>query len=351
MDVLVDGELLLYGFVGDDFWDAGFTASDVVYALAEVGRTTDITVRINSGGGYTDDGIAIYNALAAHQGTVSVIIDAMAASCGSLIAMAGDTITMRAGSQMMIHGPSGVAYGKAKDLKSYADHADKLGRQMAEIYAEKSGEDFEDLLTDMETEIWLTPGDAVARGFATEAVTVKSSKVVAFDFRQYDNAPRKLVALAKKSNWTFEADAQGAAGAVPKKSKEKEKPPMATTPKTVQPKVVPIVATTVEPGDVKGRIKAIMSCDEAAQFPTLASRLAYDGDDPAEDAIAALQAAAADIVDVVPEVIVDPTGYKAGRSAASSLAQPLNGAPAPKKTTATIDLGGIYAARRASKGA
>ena len=47
MTILVDGELVLYGFVGDNFWDEGFTATDVIYALAEVGRTADITVRIN----------------------------------------------------------------------------------------------------------------------------------------------------------------------------------------------------------------------------------------------------------------------------------------------------------------
>ena len=67
MSVLIDGELVLYGFVGDDFWDDGFTASEVIDALAMLGHDADITVRINSGGGYTSDGIAIYNALKAHS--------------------------------------------------------------------------------------------------------------------------------------------------------------------------------------------------------------------------------------------------------------------------------------------
>ncbi|SCD25513.1 hypothetical protein [Brucella inopinata] len=57
MPVLQNGELVLYGFVGASYYDEGFTAKDVLYALAEVGRDTDITVRINSPGGYTDDGI------------------------------------------------------------------------------------------------------------------------------------------------------------------------------------------------------------------------------------------------------------------------------------------------------
>jgi ATP-dependent Clp protease protease subunit len=42
------------------------------------------------------DGIAIYNALRQHDATINVRIDGLAASCGSLIAMAGDTIEMAA---------------------------------------------------------------------------------------------------------------------------------------------------------------------------------------------------------------------------------------------------------------
>ncbi|MEZ5723261.1 MAG: ATP-dependent Clp protease proteolytic subunit [Paracoccaceae bacterium] len=62
-----------------------------------MGATRISPCRINSAGGYTDDGIAIYNALTAHKGLVSVVVDGIAASAASVIAMAGDTITMRAG--------------------------------------------------------------------------------------------------------------------------------------------------------------------------------------------------------------------------------------------------------------
>lgn len=350
MTILVDGELVLYGFVGDNYWDEGFTASDVIYALAEVGRSTDITVRINSGGGYTDDGIAIYNALVAHQGAVAVVVDAMAASSASLIAMAGDTITMRAGSQMMIHGPSGVAYGKAKDLESYAESARKVGRGMAEIYAEQSGEDVEDLLEKMEGEIWLTPDEAVERGFATDAVKAKSSNVTAFDFRQYANAPERLVAMAKKKDWTFDASAPKAASAAKTKAK-KEKPKMAKQPATADPKPAQTTAETVSADDVKARIKAITEDDAAQGREGLAKHLAFDTEMSAEDAISTLKAAAVDTPAPAGDEPADPKGYQASRSAAAALAQPGAGAAAPKKTTATIDTGSIYANRRAQKGA
>ena len=348
MTILVDGELVLYGFVGDNYWDEGFTASDVIYALAEVGRSADITVRINSGGGYTDDGIAIYNALVAHQGNVAVVVDAMAASSASLIAMAGNTITMRAGSQMMIHGPSGVAYGKAKDLESYAESARKVGRGMAEIYAEQSGEDVDDLLEEMEGEIWLTPDEAVERGFATDAVKAKSSNVTAFDFRQYANAPERLVAMAKKKDWTFNASAPKAASAAKTKAK-KEKPKMAKQPATADPKPTQTTAETVSADDVKARIKAITGDDAAKGHEGLAQHLAFNTDMPAEDAIGALKAASSEAP--AAEEPADPKGYQASRSAAAALAQPGGGGSAPKKEAKTIDTRGIYAKRNARKGA
>lgn len=352
MAVLVDGELVLYGFVGDKYWDEGFTASDVIYALAEVGGDTDITVRINSGGGYADEGIAIYNSLVNHKGNVAVVVDAAAASSASIIAMAGDTITMCAGSQMMIHGPSGFAFGKAKELESYAEGARKLGRGMAEIYADQSGEDVEDLLEEMEGEIWLTPDEAVERGFATDAVKKKSSNVTAYDFRQYANAPQKLVAMAKKEKWSFKAEARKAASAAQTPAHAKEKPIMATKPAPADPKPAPKTAETVSADDVKARIKAITEDESAVGYEGLAKHLAFNTDMPTEEAIEALTAAATDAPPASVDDPVDPKGYQARRSAAADLAQPDGGAPAPKKTTATtIDTSGIYAARRNPKGA
>ena len=106
MSVLLNGEIVLYGFVGENFWGDGFTARDVLDALADHGRDNDVTVRINSGGGYVDDGIAIFNALKAHKGKVTVIVDSMAASSASVIAMAGEERLMAAAGRHFVDVPS-----------------------------------------------------------------------------------------------------------------------------------------------------------------------------------------------------------------------------------------------------
>lgn len=351
MTILVDGELVLYGFVGENFWGDGFTAGDVIDALAEVGRDTDVTVRINSGGGYTDDGIAIYNAFVAHKGDVAIVVDAMAASAASVIAMAGDSITMRAGSLMMIHDPAGHTWGNADTHEKTVDQLNKLADLMAGIYSDQSGEGADDIREDMKAEIWLTGEEAVERGFATDTESGKSKSVAAFDYRVYDHAPEKLVALAKKEKWSFKAEVRKAAIAAPTQAKDKEKPTMATPPAPADPNTAPNTAATVSAADVKARIKAITEDDAAQGYEGLAKHLAFDTDMPAADAITALKAAALDAPAPAGDEPADPKGYQARRSAAADLAQPGGGAPAPKKTATTIDTAGIYASRRAQKGA
>ena len=158
-------------------------------------------MRINSGGGYADDGIAIYNALKAHRGHVAVVIDAIAASSASVIAMAGDTITMRAGSLIMIHDPAKFTWGNAGDHEKSTEQLNKLADLMADIYAEQSGEDADDIRQEMKTELWLTGEEAVERGFATDTEGGRAKAVTAFDYRVYAQAPKKLVAKAKKEKW------------------------------------------------------------------------------------------------------------------------------------------------------
>jgi hypothetical protein len=266
-----------------------------------------------------------------------VIIDAMAASCGSLIAMAGDSITMRAGSQMMIHGPSGVAFGKAGEIENLAEHMRNVERCMAEIYAERSGADVDELLAEMSGEIWLSPDDAIARGFATHRDDAKSSTVTAFDFRQYANAPKKLVAMAKKEKWSFDPSAQKVAPVAPKPVKHKENPSMSTKPTATAPLSDPDTPAQLSASDVKDRIKAITQDEAAAGFETLASHLAFETEMPAPDAIVALKAAASRPQVQTAEPPLDPKAYQAQRTAASELAQPSVGREAPMKTAALSD--------------
>lgn len=338
MPVLVDGELVLYGFVGDDFWDEGFTASQVINALAMLGREADITVRLNSGGGYIDDGIAVYNALTAHRGDVHIVVDAVAASSASIIAMAGDTVTMRAAAQMMIHDPARFTWGTAGDHEQSTEQLNRTADLMAEIYADRTGDETADIRDEMKDELWMTGAEAVERGFADETEGGKVKAVAAFDYRIYAHAPKKLVAAAKKERWSFDAVQPPAASAAQPPAK-KEKPIMATTqtPADPTPADPPNPAAPVSAADVKARIKAITNDDAAKGHEALARHLAFDTEMPAEEAIAALAAAASDAPAASEgDPASSPAAYQAGRSAAADLAQPGSGNQPQSKSTVAL---------------
>jgi ATP-dependent protease ClpP protease subunit len=162
-------ELLIYGDIGESWWGESVTAQNVAQQLNDLPDTVaTINVRVNSYGGSVADGLAIYNALTRHKATKAVTVDGVAMSSASLIAMAGDTVTMPPTSLLMIHAPWGGLYGNAKEMRQYADVLDKFSEAMADAYVAKSKmarADVLALLTDGEDHYY-TGEEAVAAGFA-----------------------------------------------------------------------------------------------------------------------------------------------------------------------------------------
>ena len=122
-------EMWIYDEIVDKFtsemWGFGVSAKDVADELA--GITADrIELHINSPGGDAFEGHAIYNLLRKHDADVDVLIDGLAASAASYIAMAGDTITMSGGAMIMIHDAIGFTYGNAADHTDTAERLDKV---------------------------------------------------------------------------------------------------------------------------------------------------------------------------------------------------------------------------------
>lgn len=220
MNVLIDGEIVLSGTVGEGFFEAGFTAMDVVAALAEIGRTNDVTVRVNSGGGIAMEGVAIFNVLDSHAGKVTVVVDGIAASAASVIAMAGDEIIMRTGAVMMIHDPASITFGDAADHEKTIVALDAIGNAIADIYAERTGAKPEEMREAMKAETWLSARDAVKRGFADRTEKAKATEPTAFDYRLYQNAPERMVALAKSRDWSIGAVNEADKPAVTQSQKE-----------------------------------------------------------------------------------------------------------------------------------
>jgi ATP-dependent Clp endopeptidase proteolytic subunit ClpP len=145
------------------FW--GVSAADFNAQLQAV-QAPSIEVHINSPGGDVFDGLAICNLLRAHPKPVDVVVDGLAASAASYIAMAGDTVTVMPNSQMMIHDASGLCIGNATDMALMAELLDRMSANIAGIYATKTGKPADDWRAAMKAETWYDADEAVEAGLA-----------------------------------------------------------------------------------------------------------------------------------------------------------------------------------------
>lgn len=153
--------LSIYDEIG--FW--GVTASDFQRQLAAITAAT-INVSINSPGGDVFDGIAIASLLRAHAATVNVVVDGLAASAASIVAMAGDSVVMMPQAMLMIHDAWSSCVGNADEMRATAELLDAISNNIATSYAERSGGDAGEWRDVMRAEKWYNAQEAVDAGLA-----------------------------------------------------------------------------------------------------------------------------------------------------------------------------------------
>lgn len=169
-----DGEIQILGQIGPEMW-GGIDSNMVAVALKAIGRAP-LRVVLNSPGGDAIEGIAIYNLLAEHPAKVTIHVVGEAASAGSVIAMAGDRIEMGEAALMMIHEGMGIVMGRADEMDEMSAFLRLVNGVVAELYANRSGQKLDDVLSMMKNETWMSAKDAVDKGFADVALKKDSKK-------------------------------------------------------------------------------------------------------------------------------------------------------------------------------
>lgn len=128
----------------------------------------DVEVDINSLGGDVYAGTEIYTKLKNYPGKVTVIISGLAASIASVIAMAGDVVKMSPVGSMMIHNVSTYAEGDKNVMQKESEILNGFDQTLTNAYALKTKMTKEELLDLMNKETWLTPQEALKKGFVDE---------------------------------------------------------------------------------------------------------------------------------------------------------------------------------------
>ena len=128
----------------------------------------DITLWVNSPGGNVFAAAEIYTMLRDYPGNVTVRIASIAASAASVVAMAGNLVQMSPTALIMIHDPSTIAMGNAKDMEKAITTLNEVKESIINAYAYKTGLTRNRISKLMSDETWLNAKKAVELGFADE---------------------------------------------------------------------------------------------------------------------------------------------------------------------------------------
>lgn len=161
-------EILIYGIIGDSYWD-DVNSKDFFDQMKALDGAA-VTVRINSYGGSVVAGTAIHTMLALHKGKVTAQIDGYAMSMASVIAMAADEIVISEIGGFMIHSPWSYAAGNADELRKEAAVLDGMESALVNAYHAKTGIDKVELAQMLKEETWIYADEAVERGFANATI-------------------------------------------------------------------------------------------------------------------------------------------------------------------------------------
>jgi ATP-dependent protease ClpP protease subunit len=149
----------------DEIGGGGISAKEFIKGLKDL-EGKHLNLRINSPGGSIIDGQAIISALSRHTAGFTAWVEGLAASMASVIACAADKCFMAEGSMMMVHRAAIVSVGDAETLRKDASLLEKFEKGLLNIYAKKTGMEFDALEKMMADETWMDATEAVAFGFA-----------------------------------------------------------------------------------------------------------------------------------------------------------------------------------------
>ena len=165
-DVYIFGDITSWEWLESDV--SSYTLSKELKELDAEVKT--INVHINSYGGEVAEGLAIYNMLRNHNAKVVTYCDGFACSIASVIFMAGDERIMNNASLLMIHNAWMYTVGNAEQLRKDADDLEKITQASIEAYKSHISITEDELKELLDNETWLSPADALEKGFATSIV-------------------------------------------------------------------------------------------------------------------------------------------------------------------------------------
>ena len=160
-------------FVGTPITD---TVANIVIAqllfLQKENKNQEISLYINSPGGYVSDGLAIYDTMQFVQCDIATYCIGQAMSMGALLLCAGSKgkrfILPHA--RVMLHQPSGGVGGTAADIERHAEEIVKLRAEMNQIFSKHTGQSQGRIDEDSDRDFFLNANQAKEYGLVDEVI-------------------------------------------------------------------------------------------------------------------------------------------------------------------------------------
>ena len=181
-------------YIYDEISWFGINAEKFIKDLNDI-KSKTINIRFNTPGGSVFDGTAVYNAIKQHNSRTISHIDGLAASIGSVIALASDEVRMAENAFLMIHDPWSIVIGNSDTMREEADLLDKVGGTIAKTYMDKTGKEEKEIKDLMTKETWMTADEALEMGFIDSIDKTKDdekAKATLFDLSVFANVPDQL---------------------------------------------------------------------------------------------------------------------------------------------------------------
>ena len=135
----------------------------------------DISLYINSPGGYVSAGLALYDTIKHIKPDVSTICVGVAASMASILLSVGKKGKRFAlpNAEVMIHQPLGGVQGQATDIEISARHIIKQRELMNKILADNTGKPISQIQKDVDRDYYMTAEDAKKYGIIDKILQPK----------------------------------------------------------------------------------------------------------------------------------------------------------------------------------
>ena len=130
----------------------------------------DITLYINSPGGYVSAGLAIYDTMQHVRPNIATICIGSCASMAAVLLAAGTKGKRYAlpHSRIMLHQPSGAATGQSTDIQITAKEIVRTKDTLTEIVAKHTGKSIDEVRSKTDRDFYMGPEEAKAFGVIDE---------------------------------------------------------------------------------------------------------------------------------------------------------------------------------------